>query len=139
MSRSLGSVFDAIASEGARGPDLVFRARVPRGAVGDPRGVDVDVPLRLETDDGIVVDRAVNPADAPGRIRVHIPDDATFPIALRLRGMGGVVEGGGPGDLILQIDVADTLVPAERASGVGTLVLWGGVVGAIVLGWATCA
>lgn len=108
MSSGLGSVFDAVAPEAGapRGPDLCVSVEVPRSALGRDDGFVVQLPDTLAVD-GAEVARASDPHAPQGGIRLHLaatlPDRAT----LRLRGQGGVIEGGAPGDLLVTIAVVD--------------------------------
>lgn len=129
MSGTLGSIYDDPVDGGPRGPDLRWRVTVPASAVGDPNGTDVRVPARLETDDGVVVSRAINPADPPECIRIQVPDDAEPPFVLRLRGAGGVAAGVAPGDLYLHVDIGGSPAVAVNRS----LVTVGSLVGLAVL------
>lgn len=137
---SLGSVFDGVnEGEGTRGKDLRWRGAIAESDVRRERPCAVRVPLRLPDDDGYVVPRVVNPADDEDTIRVQVPASSDFPLTVRLRGMGGVSNDGGPaGDLYLTLELGG--VPAVRpASGPTSLVAVGGA-GAllIVLGlWLT--
>ena len=98
----LGSVFEETAA-GPRGKDLHHRVEARRGDAASSEGASVRVPLRLSDDDGYVVSRRVNPNDQGDTIRIHLPADSPSPVMVRLRGMGGVLEGGSPGDLYLQV------------------------------------
>ena len=137
MSERLGSVFDEVATDGVRGPDLRWTVAVPPRSVGDPAGVAVQVPLRLESDDGVVVDRARNPADAGDTIRIQVPEAERFPVDLRLRGMGGLAAGVPPGDLYLRVEIGgppDVLRNsgaslARKATALGALVVLLSVLG----------
>lgn len=132
MTERLGSVYDDVVVEGERGPDLRWRVTVPPSSVGDPAGVAVVVPFRLETDDGVVVDRAVNPADEGTTVRIQVPTGVDFPVTLRLRGLGGTADELPPGDLYLRVAVAD--VPMRISDAAPSAVLGAGLgVGVIAL------
>lgn len=116
----LGSVFEDLPAKGPRGKDLRHSVEASRASAATAEGALVRVPLRLSDDDGYVVSRAVNPADEGDTIRLRLPADSPSPVMVRLRGMGGVFEGGHPGDLYLQVTLCDDLVAAPLAGG-GTL------------------
>ena len=110
---TLGSIFDGDAEEGPRGPDLTWSVEVPRTALGASEGHYVKVPDTLMVD-GRPVARAVSAHDDPRgtvlRLPAELPGDRA---KLRLRGQGGVADGGRPGDLYVIVTVVDAL-PARR-------------------------
>jgi hypothetical protein len=110
----LGNVFDAVAPEaGPRGPDLRVAVQVPRSVLGRGSGYAVSVDDRLEHE-GALVPRAVHPDDPPGKVRLHLSEGLPRQARLRLRGRGGVVADGSPGDLFVDVTVVDdTPVPAR--------------------------
>lgn len=130
MSGRLGSVFDDVAVDGDRGPDLRWRVSVPASAVGDPAGAAVVVPLRMETDDGVVVARATNPADQGKTVRIQVPAGVEFPVVLRLRGLGGIGDAKPPGDLYLTVDIGG--VPATTGGGAPRALIGAGTGVAVV-------
>jgi hypothetical protein len=73
----------------------------------------VRVPLRLSDDDGYVIPRQVNPNDEGDTIRIYLPIDSVSPVMVRLRGLGGALEDGMPGDLYLKV----TLVEGDPTDG----------------------
>lgn len=99
----LGNIFEPV-TEGPRGPDLKFLARVPRRALGRPGGISVRVPAHLPTDTGLVP-RARSGHDDRDSVQLHLPEDLPKGAILRLRGQGGVLEGAAPGDLYVQVEV----------------------------------
>lgn len=101
---ALGSVLEPEAGGGPRGPDLYFLAQVPPKALGASAGYAVSVPKKL-AHEGQKVPRATSPHDEGGKIRIHLPAQVPAGAVLRLRGQGGVVQGGAPGDLLLEIEV----------------------------------
>ncbi|MCA9699104.1 MAG: hypothetical protein KC431_16395 [Myxococcales bacterium] len=121
----LGSIYDD--EQAAGGPDLRVTAEVPRAALG--HGVRVRIPRRLAAD-GDLVDRVCDAAD-PERVVLHLPEQLPPGAMLRLRGQGGLRDGGGrPGDLFVVIELVDRpaeadelivtatdLVPASGAGG----------------------
>ena len=122
----LGNVFDAAEGdeETPRGPDLEIDVEVPRSALGREGGYEVEVAPQLPVDAaGALVTRHVAPGDPDDRLRLHlsaaIPDKAR----LRLRGAGGVVEGGRPGDLFVTVTVVDD-PPRRIALGQGGWPWW---------------
>lgn len=110
----LGSVL-APDAKGPKGPDLVVKVKVPRGAVGLPEGYVADVPEYLPLA-GERVRRQLSPLDEGTQVRLQIP--AGFPEngALKLRGQGGVEEGRPPGDLIVKIALTDGPLPVPVPS-----------------------
>ena len=114
---AIGSVLEPSGGEGLRGPDLYFVARVPPKALGNREGYCVKVPRKLDHD-GNKVTRASTPHDEGDKVRLHLPPQVPEGAVLRLRGQGGLVEGGSPGDLLLEIELV------KPAITFGVLVLW---------------
>ena len=112
----LGSVL-APDEKGPKGPDLVVKVEVPRGAVGLPDGYLADVPEYVPLA-GERVQRQLSPLEEGTKVRLQIP--AGFPEngALKLRGQGGVEPGRAPGDLIVKIALTDAPMPVVETVGV---------------------
>lgn len=111
----LGSVL-APEEDGPRGEDLVYTVEVPKGALGHPEGVWVDVPEKVEHA-GERVRRVVSDEDGE---RVHLLLPESFPEngAVKLRGQGAPHASGSAGDLILRVRLTDEpfAVPGEGGS-----------------------
>jgi hypothetical protein len=107
-------VFEGFESDQPRGPDLRVSIEVPREALGRP--LRVRVPMRLAFD-GELVERASTPDD-PQHVILHLPTSLPAGAVLRLRGQGGVFEGGRPGDLFVAIELVErAMTPDERVAG----------------------
>ncbi len=104
----LGNVFDAaeVDEDVPRGPDLELDVQAPRSALGRDDGWEVEVPPQLLAD-GVLVPRHIAPGDASDRLRLHLSAAMPAKARLRLRGAGGVIEGGRPGDLFVTVTVVD--------------------------------
>jgi hypothetical protein len=105
----LGNIL-APALEGPRGPDLRHTVRVPTAALGREGGVWVEVPVRLEHQ-GARVPRRCSTHDRRGRVQLHLPATLTSGATIRLRGQGGLHEGGAAGDLYLTVEVVPRRAP----------------------------
>jgi hypothetical protein len=106
----LGNVFEGLDDGSPRGPDLRVSVEVPRAALGG--SLHARIPPRL-AHAGTLVERA----DAEQDVVLHLP--ATLPpgAVLRLRGQGGVLEQGQPGDLFVAVELVDRAPrPEERVS-----------------------
>ena len=110
----LGSVLEEEGS-GPRGPDLVASVRVPRGALGHPDGVWVQIPVALEVD-GSLVPRVVSPHDQDEEIQLHLPEGFPDGGSLRLRGQGGQSSAGRPGDLLVRVELTDDGLPVRAGA-----------------------
>ncbi|MCB9524706.1 MAG: hypothetical protein H6702_15215 [Myxococcales bacterium] len=124
----LGSIYEDAGDE-APGPDLHTVLEIPRGDLG--KAVKVKVPLALPMDDGELIERADRAGEGDVitlQLPAELPDGAT----LRLRGEGGVVDGGPGGDLYLQIRLVDVAPPTRP---VGGWLVAGLVMLAAVAGW----
>ncbi|PRQ01097.1 hypothetical protein ENSA5_27790 [Enhygromyxa salina] len=99
----LGSVFEDD-DDRPRGPDLRVSVEVPRAALG--ASLRAPVPARLAAE-GELVERAVLADDEPGSVELHLPEELPDRAVLRLRGHGGVVEGGRAGDLLVVVELVD--------------------------------
>lgn len=131
---SLGNIFEEderARAEKPRGPDLHVTVQVPRTALGDPAGYRVPIADAIEHE-GVLVPRKVNPEDAAG-VPLHLPESLTDNAVLRLRGQGGVHEGGIAGDLYVKVQVVEPPPPsllwlwvvlALAVLGGGTALLW---------------
>ena len=128
----LGSIFEP-EREGPRGRDVRVRVSCPAWALGDPEGVELEVPAVVEID-GERVARTRSGFDVGERIRVNLPDGFPDGGTLRLRGQGETpARGGRAGDLLVTvaIDGAARVRPdAARGAAAGSA-------GAIV--WITLA
>jgi hypothetical protein len=108
----LGSIFEDADGDEPRGPDLRVAVEVPRRALGRADGWVAPVPDAIDD-----VPRVKTPGDPPGALRLHLPETFTSGAVLRLRGQGGAVEGGLPGDLYLQIEVVEAPPGPSRLRG----------------------
>ena len=125
----LGSIYPERGEE-PPGPDLHAAVQLPRGQLGQP--VKVSVPLELPTEAGDVMERALDPAGEGDQITLNLPKDLPDGATLRLRGQGGVVDGGPPGDLYLDIELVDA---APTTTPVGGWLLAAVVLVAAMAGW----
>jgi hypothetical protein len=96
----LANIFDPV-TDRARGRDLRHSVVLSRGDLGAP--CTVEVPMRLATETGELVDRSPGPSDDGEHIKLNLPRDVPLPVTLRLRGLGEVRVGGDPGDLYLEV------------------------------------
>jgi hypothetical protein len=101
---NLGSVFADDGDERPRGPDLRVSVEVPRAALG--ASLHAPVPPRIAAD-GELVERAVLEGDDPACVVLHLPEHLPERAVLRLRGQGGVLQGGQPGDLFVKVELVD--------------------------------
>lgn len=110
----LGNIFDAVedgdAPKAARGPDLRLEVEYPRYALGSDEGFLAPVP-RVVEQDGEEIERKIGPADDARGVRLHLPEAFQDGATLRLRGQGGVGEGGRAGDLYLTVRLVDVDPP----------------------------
>ena len=126
----LGSIFEEEDREKPRGPDLRTAVTVPRRALGHTAGFDAPVPDAIDD-----VPRTKKPGDPAGAVRLHLPETLKSGSVLRLRGQGGAVEGGVPGDLYLQIEVVEP--PPSRLPGPLLIVLIAAAAAAAVWAFAS--
>jgi hypothetical protein len=106
----LGNVFESFESDQPRGPDLRVSVEVPRAALGG--SLRVAVPQRLAAD-GDLVERASDPAD-PEHLLLHLPTSLPEGAVLRLRGQGGVLASGQPGDLFVALELVERPMRADE-------------------------
>lgn len=119
----LGNIFDGLEegkgeeeSAPSRGPDLRVEVEIPRNFLGDPDGIIADVPRDVPQGD-TTVRRHVGPGDDPEGVRLHLPETLPDRATLRLRGQGGVEDGGRPGDLYVTVKVvAPVVAPLVQAT-----------------------
>lgn len=124
----LGSIYDEPGDE-APGPDLHTVLEIPRGDLGKP--VKVKVPLVLPTEEGELIERA-DRAGEGDVVTLNLPTDLVDGATLRLRGEGGVVDGGPGGDLYLLVRLIEVAPPTTP---VGGWLLAGLIMLAAVAGW----
>jgi hypothetical protein len=93
--------------QGPHGEDLTTTVDVPRGALGDPDGLWVDVPRKL-AHAGELVERVVDEAEGE-RVLLRLPEAFPENGAIKFRGQGGAHDTGPPGDLILRVHLTDEL------------------------------
>jgi hypothetical protein len=125
----LGNIFEPETSR-PRGPDLRCKVKVPQRALGRDGGVEVEVPLELEHE-GRAVARATSPHDDPRKVRLHLPDSLPEGAVLRLRGQGGLRDGGAPGDLYVEVEVTGG-APLGAVAWVGVALAAGAVLAAVL-------
>jgi hypothetical protein len=136
----LGSVFEDEPA-GPRGKDLHHPVEATRGDAASAVGAVVRVPLKLSDEDGYVIPRRVNPDDDADTIRIRLPIDSPTPVMVRLRGMGGVLDGGNPGDLYLQVTLLEggpLTATSSDASSFVRLAPFGVLALAFAIAAATC-
>ena len=110
----LGNILEESPEGVRRGPDLRAEVEVPRAALGSDEGHDAWVPLELPLADDPErkAERVVSPLDDGERIPLRLPESFPDRGVLKLRGQGGRVEGGVPGDLLLRIRIVEGSVAA---------------------------
>ncbi|MCA9550516.1 MAG: hypothetical protein KC933_10810 [Myxococcales bacterium] len=118
------------APEGPRGPDLRHTVRVPVAALGREGGVWVKVPSALPHE-GRVVARRASGHDRRGRVQLHLPAGMATGTTLRLRGQGGLHDGGAAGDLYLEVEVVPRAPLAWGWWVLGGLVVVSGIAAAV--------
>lgn len=114
----LGSIFDP-SPTGARGFDLSADVVADVRRVRQGASVLVEVPRALVGPDGVACRRAHDPYDEGDLIELHLPADFPSGGRLRLRGRGGVRDGGVAGDLLLTVRLEAVDGPS-RSAAVGT-------------------
>ena len=133
----LGSIFEP-EGEGPRGRDVRVRVRCPAWALGDPEGVELEVPAAVEID-GERVARTRSGFDAGERIRVNLPDGFPDGGTLRLRGQGETPAGGGrAGDLLVTVAI-DEAARVRPEAGRGPAGASGGAMVWVALALAAAA
>ncbi len=104
--QQLGSIFAERDETVPRGEDLRATVQVPRACIGHPDGVLVPLAQRLPFA-GERMARARSSFEPEGQIHLRIPAGFQEGATLRLRGQGGVRDGGEAGDLLLRIEFHD--------------------------------
>ncbi|MFV8752499.1 hypothetical protein ACNOYE_18285 [Nannocystaceae bacterium ST9] len=112
----LGNVFESLESDLPRGPDLRISVEVPRVALGG--SLRTRVPRRLAAA-GELVERASDAGD-PEHLTLHLPSSLPAGAVLRLRGQGGVLANGQPGDLFVAIELVDRAPRSDEQIEVST-------------------
>lgn len=123
----LANIFDPVTSR-PRGRDLRHAVVLSRDDLGAP--CTVEVPLRLATDTGELVDRSPGPGDDGEHIQLNLPRDVPLPVTLRLRGLGEVRADGDAGDLYLEVREGAVRLPSRGGVGVNQRGLF--VLGAVL-------
>jgi hypothetical protein len=136
----LGNILED-GGDGPRGPDLHVELQVPRAALGAERGWHAQVPLKLPHA-GERVSRSPSPLDEADRILLRIPEGFPSGGVLKLRGQGGAIDKGNPGDLLAKIIVVDGVpaIDGSRALASSTLRRWPWIAlllaAATIIAWA---
>ena len=105
---SIGSIYDDAPVGEGRGPDLRATVKVPRSRLGDPDGVCVRLPPRLEHE-GAQLERTPQPGESLDAITLRLPEDFPDGATLRLRG-AGARGSKGSGDLFLRIEISSDAI-----------------------------
>ncbi len=106
----LANIFDPV-TDRARGRDLRHSVVLSRSDLGAP--CTVEVPMRLATDTGELVDRSPGPSDDGAYIKLNLSRDVPLPVTLRLRGLGEVRAEGDAGDLYLEVREGAARLPSR--------------------------